>query len=168
MKKIHLIRHAKSSWADISLSDIERPLNDRGISTCRLMAEHIYKAGCIFDNVFSSPAVRARSTIEIIADCLEDMEITWETEEDLYTFSSDSLIEWCRNIDESMSEIVMVGHNPAFTDFANRLGRSRIDNIPTCGYVQMQSENECLWHEIPDAPFKINTFLRPKKLIKDL
>ena len=77
MKKNHIIRHAKSSWADSTLEDIERPLNKRGLKSCRIMARKIAKTGCLFNNVFCSPAVRAQSTIENISKHLKDLDIRW-------------------------------------------------------------------------------------------
>lgn len=67
MKRLHLIRHAKSSWSSGSLADIDRPLNQRGLKSCVLMAPQIVKAGCSFEHVFCSPAVRAQSTLENLA-----------------------------------------------------------------------------------------------------
>lgn len=166
MKKIHLIRHAKSSWEDESLADIDRPLNERGIRTCRFMAQHIYNAGCHFDNVFCSPAVRARSTLELINRYITEMNIQWQIEEELYTYDSDDLLKWCRSVDESISEFLIVGHNPALTDLCNELSNSDIKNIPTCGYVQLVVRKDCRWREISEVSVELTTFLRPKKLMK--
>ena len=164
MRKIHLLRHAKSSWADESLADIDRPLNKRGIRTCRFMAQHIYDAGCCFDRVFCSPAVRAQSTIELISRCLPDVDVRWQITEDLYGADSEDLRAWCRSLDESIAEFLIIGHNPTLTDFCNDLSGRCIENIPTCGYVQLTASKGCQWQEITDASFELTTFLRPKEL----
>lgn len=166
MKKIHLIRHAKSSWKDDSLTDIDRPLNTRGIRTCRFMARHIYNAGCCFDNVFCSPAVRAQSTIELISRLIREINIEWNTDAELYTFDSENLFKWFGSHDESISELLMIGHNPALTDFCNELSNSNISNIPTCGYVQLTIRKDCHWREISEVSAELTTFLRPKALKK--
>jgi phosphohistidine phosphatase len=166
MKRIHLIRHAKSSWKDESLADIDRPLNDRGIRTCRFTAQHIYNAGCCFNNVFCSPAVRAQSTIEFISRCITEINIQWQIEEELYTFDSEDLLKWCRSVDEAISELLIIGHNPALTDFCNELSNSNIKNIPTCGYVQLTARKDSCWREISEVSVELTTFLRPKKLMK--
>ncbi len=165
MKNIHLIRHAKSSWKDDTLADIDRPLNGRGIKTCRFMAQHIHAAGCHFSNVFCSPALRAKSTIELLGNAVSEIVIQWEVVDELYTFDSGNLHEWCRSRNESISEIVIVGHNPALTDFCNELCNSNILNIPTCGYAQLTASNDCLWKELSETPFELTTFLRPKELM---
>ncbi|WP_446008382.1 SixA phosphatase family protein [Candidatus Electrothrix sp.] len=167
MKKIHLIRHAKSSWKEDALADIARPLNKRGIKACRFMAQHILDAGCSFDNVFCSPAVRAQLTIELINSCLEGLDITWHTEERLYTFDSDPVFAWCRTVDESVSELVIVGHNPALTDFCNVLTNGNLKNIPTCGYAQLTLKKKCRWRKLAEGSAELTEFLRPKKLMKN-
>ena len=164
MKKIHLIRHAKSSWKDASLADIDRPLNKRGIRTCQFMAQHISNAGCCFDHVFCSPAVRAQSTIELIAGAIPELKIKWRTEAELYTFDSGHLMEWFDSRDESISEIAIIGHNPAFTEVCNELSKGNIHNIPTCGYVQLAIPDGCLWGQISNVTAEIKAFLRPKEL----
>lgn len=165
MKTIHLIRHAKSSWDDVLLSDIERPLNHRGINSCMIMASHIHEAGCDFTHVFCSPAVRAQSTIELIADSLVEMNINWQVEEELYTFDSNNLLHWCQSLDDSLSEIVIVAHNPALTDFCNELSDADIQNIPTCGYVQLSSASCYEWWGLVDMRFELSVFLTPKGMM---
>ena len=165
MKKIHLIRHAKSSWKDASLADIDRPLNKRGKKSCRFMARHIADAGCCFDHVFCSPAVRAQATIKRISRTL-DTEIQWRTEEELYTFDSGVIFAWCRSLDESISEPLIIGHNPAMTDFSNALGNSTVENVPTCGYVQLVIKKECRWRGLAEGAAELAVLLRPKTLIR--
>jgi phosphohistidine phosphatase len=166
MKKIHLIRHAKSSWKDASLADIDRPLNKRGRKTCHFMAQHILDAGCCFDYVFCSPAVRAQATIALLNSSLEDVDIEWHTKKKLYTFDSGVLFAWCRSLDESISEPLIIGHNPAVTDFCNALSNSRVENVPTCGYVQLVVKEACRWQELAAGAAELAVLLRPKKLMR--
>jgi phosphohistidine phosphatase len=162
VKKIHLIRHAKSSWDDPSLNDIERPLNPKGIKSCGVMASHILDAGCQFTSIFCSPAVRAQSSIELISQSIPEISIQWQTEQDLYCFDSGSLYDWCRVQDDSLSELVIVGHNPALTDFCNELSSSDLKNIPTCGYVQLTALSKSSWQEISETGFELTSFIKPK------
>lgn len=166
MKKIHLIRHAKSSREDESLADIDRPLNERGVRACRFMARQMYNAGCPFENVFCSPALRARTTITLIRESLAELDIQWQIAEALYTADSHDLLKWCRSADESISALVLIGHNPALTDFCNELSHGQVRNIPTCGYVQLTARKKWRWRAISAASFELTAFLRPKKLMK--
>ncbi|MGB5687233.1 MAG: histidine phosphatase family protein [Candidatus Electrothrix sp.] len=169
MKKIHLIRHAKSSWEDDSLGDIARPLNKRGKKTCRAMAQHIADAGCCFDHIFCSPAARAQATIERISKSLNlnlEVGLQWQTAEQLYTFESEFLLAWCRTLDESIIEPLIIGHNSALTDFCNAISNSTVKNIPTCGYAQLSLNKDCSWQELAEGAAELTVFLRPKKMIK--
>ncbi|MDQ1339890.1 MAG: phosphohistidine phosphatase, partial [Campylobacterota bacterium] len=67
MKKLYIIRHAKSSWGDAELNDFERPLNKRGKSNAPMMGERLKKKGVMPDIIISSLAKRAKSTAEMIA-----------------------------------------------------------------------------------------------------
>ncbi|MGC1306409.1 MAG: histidine phosphatase family protein [Phormidesmis sp.] len=161
MKKLHLIRHAKSSHTDGSLADIDRPLNQRGVESCRVMAPQIVKAGCGFEHVFCSPAVRAQSTIEQIAQNLPEKGIQWQLDNALYTFNAQDLLAWCQALDSSRVEVVIVGHNNALTDFCNHVSDRPIDNLPTCGYVQLVLKVSS-WQALSTNSAELLSFLRPK------
>ncbi|MEM9946087.1 MAG: histidine phosphatase family protein [Cyanobacteria bacterium P01_D01_bin.36] len=175
MKRLHLIRHAKSSWSSGAIADIERPLNKRGLKSCALMAEQMVKAGCPFEPIFCSPAVRAQSTIENIAYKIEALsasskalqeklgrsEVTWQTDPALYTFEMQDLLAWCQQLNNSFSEAVVVGHNSALTDFVNTVSDQHLDNLPTCGYVQLLLNIE-KWQDLSSGTGEVLSLLTPK------
>lgn len=161
MKKLHLIRHAKSSWSDGSLADIERPLNKRGLKSCEVMAEQIVKAGCAFEHVFCSPALRAQSTIENLCAQLTTKEISWQIDQALYTFEVRDLLAWCQGLDDSLTEVVVVGHNSALTDLINMVGDQPLENLPTCGYVQL-ALGDRTWKDLSAGSTELLSFLKPK------
>lgn len=161
MKTIHLLRHAKSSWADPELPDIDRPLKTRGKHAALLMIEPIWKAGCRFDHVFCSPAKRARSTIRRMSKALKGDGIHWTVDVLLYTFEGDELLEWFQQLDDALDDVMVVGHNPAITELANRLGDEAIDNVPTCGYVQLVADIPS-WQQLQDGRAHTEAFLYPK------
>ena len=167
MKTIHIIRHAKSSWDQPNLPDIKRPLNGRGEYVSFAMAKVIYHAGCAFEHVFASPAVRAQATINNIAESLSsEVAITWQTDKQLYTFNSYELFDWLSGVDENIQELIIVGHNPALTDFCDELSDANILNIPTCGYVQLKCSEKVLWRDALQVKWQITTFLKPKEVLK--
>ena len=161
MKKIHLIRHGKSSWKDGSLSDHDRPLNKRGVKSCRIMAPHIQQAGCTFQHVYCSTAVRAESTIEHISLCLPGMDIHWQRDPALYTFSTHALFSWFRQLDEALTDVVVIGHNPALTDFCNQVSMSDIENLPTCSYAQLHFDGS--WKDLSTNSVELVCLLKPKQ-----
>ncbi len=162
MKTLHLIRHAKSSWKDKSLADIDRPLAPRGIRACAVMAAEIAKTGCDFSNVFTSPAQRAKETIENIAGNLKNISFTWTVADTLYTFSAHDLLAFCRNdLPEQIGQAVIVGHNPAFHDFCNRVGDTTIQKLPTGAYARLELEADS-WTDIGLRRMQLTVFLTPK------
>ncbi|WP_320044756.1 histidine phosphatase family protein [uncultured Desulfobacter sp.] len=163
MKTLHLIRHAKSSWKDEQLADIDRPLAPRGIRACAVMASEIAKTGCNFSNVFTSPAQRATETIERIAGYLKNISFTWTISEKLYTFSAHELLAFCRNdLPENINQAVIVGHNPAFHNFCNRMMTGPpLKKMPTCAYARLEMDANA-WNRIGPGTMRLTAFLTPK------
>nr|WP_320015118.1 histidine phosphatase family protein [uncultured Desulfobacter sp.] len=162
MKTLHLIRHAKSSWKDKNLADIDRPLAPRGIRACAVMAPEISKTGCDFSNVFTSPATRAKETIERIAGNLKGLSFTWTVAEKLYTFSAHDLLEFCRDdLPTNIDQAVIVGHNPAFHGFCNWVGDTTIEKLPTCAYARLELDADS-WTDIDPGRMRLTAFLTPK------
>ena len=160
LKKLHFLRHAKSSWDHGSLSDVERPLNKRGLLATRIMAEPMVEAGCSFKNIFTSPAVRACTTLENIASHLPRHDIKWKIDDDLYTFNAGALLDWCHALSSDLNDVMVVGHNPAITELTNRLTGADIINVPTCAYIQMEFEGD--WKDLDKNSAKHTKFLTPK------
>ncbi|QBY04947.1 phosphoglycerate mutase [Thalassotalea sp. HSM 43] len=167
MKILHLLRHAKSSWQQPELADVDRGLNDRGKRNCASMAREIAQAGYDFKHVYTSPAQRAQKTIELIAEHLTNdqtiEDLSWQTATALYTFDAEQLARFVESLDDAINEVMLVGHNPALTLFCNQLTNANIDNIPTCGYAQIKV-NALSWQHIADAPALLMYFVTPKML----
>lgn len=162
MKTLHLIRHAKSSWKDESLADIDRPLAPRGIRACAVMGPEIVKSGCDFSNVFTSPATRARETIERISGNLKGFSFTWTVAEKLYTFSARDLLAFCRDdLPANIDQAVIVGHNPAFHNFCNQMADTPIEKLPTCAYARLELDADA-WDVIGPGRMRLTALLTPK------
>lgn len=141
---------------------MKRPLNKRGIADIEVIATHLLEAACKFNHVVTSPARRAVSTIEHLSRQLPEQDIDWNVEQRLYTFEKSQLLEFVRSLDDSISELTIIGHNPAFTDFCNHVSDGQIKNIPTTGYVQLKSLSDIGWNEVRRDTFALSKFLRPK------
>ena len=134
-KELILIRHAKSSWADPSLADRDRPLNKRGKRNAPFMGKRLAEYNCIPGKIVSSPARRARKTARIIARQLSYPKKEIVLLEELYTSSIANLYGVLHRCEESITRLFLVGHNYVITDFCNELAGTDISNIPTCGVV---------------------------------
>jgi phosphohistidine phosphatase len=142
MKTLTILRHAKSSWSDAGLPDRERPLNPRGEKDAPVMAARINDAGIRPSLIMSSPAVRAWATAKIAARAISYPIEFLHREDDLYLANLDRLLDLFARQDNAFNSIMVVGHNPGLTEFANYLLPDVTDNIPTCGLVALNVETD--------------------------
>jgi phosphohistidine phosphatase len=159
MKQIYLVRHAKSSWNDVSVSDFDRPLNKRGQSDAPEMAQRAKSAGYIPEIIFSSPALRAKTTAEVFASTLGINEIIFV--EDLYLASASEIITTLQGVPEDRSSAMLFGHNPGMTEVVNALSNSDIENVPTCGFSHITFKTT-RWNDIREAGGALAHFDFPK------
>ncbi|NND16324.1 MAG: histidine phosphatase family protein [Eudoraea sp.] len=148
-KQLILIRHGKSSW-EYEVSDKDRPLKQRGIRDGHLVAAAFKEKMPVIDAVYSSPANRALHTCMII---MRDLAIPFEkltVTDGLYDFSGEGVMDFVNQLDPELNCVLIFGHNFAFTNVANQWGSVRIDNVPTSGLVQLQSDVD-EWKEIRGA-----------------
>lgn len=140
MRTLTLLRHAKSSWKDSSLADRDRPLNGRGKIDAPEMARRITAAGVRPSLIISSPAARAWKTARIVAREIGYPPEFLQRDQRLYLASPATLAAVLAEQDAGFHNIMLVGHNPGLTDFANRLLPGLTSNIPTCGVVSLDLE----------------------------
>jgi phosphohistidine phosphatase len=160
MKKLILVRHAKSSWNEPGLSDRDRPLNDRGERDAPKMGERLAKEGVKPDVILSSPAVRALATAQIIAGKLDFRRKDIRVDERLYLADADDLLEVIRELDDEAKRVMLVGHNPGLADLAHRCS-STISDMPTCA-VAMFGFDAKSWADVGDGSPATATLLTPK------
>jgi phosphohistidine phosphatase len=145
MKTLLIVRHAKSSWDSAIISDIDRPLNERGKRDAPAMAQRLVKAGVKIDLFVSSPAKRAGATAEFFArefgrkgkNEVSVADILFVPE--LYHASPQVFTEVIAGLDDSYNSAAMFSHNPGITSFVNTLTAVRVDNMPTCGVFAVTS-----------------------------
>lgn len=163
MKTIFIVRHAKSSWDDPTLSDHERPLSKVGIRKTKIIVEYLKKNEIKPELFKSSSANRALSTAELIAKGLGYPLDKIEVEESLYHASSETIFDELYMLPNSVNSVMIFGHNPTFTSFVNKFLTPQIDNIPTTGLVSVSFETD-EWEKINLVDFKINFVVTPKML----
>lgn len=111
MKTILILRHAKSSWKHSELSDHDRPLNKRGKREAPQMGRLIKEKGLLPDIILSSTALRARDTVQIVAEnCGYDGEIRFIP--DLYRADSEDFLGILQSLEDRYNTVMLVGHNP--------------------------------------------------------
>ena len=121
MKTLLLVRHAKSSWNDSEISDIDRPLKQIGVKNALLIATKIKEKKIFPDFLITSPAVRAASTALIFARTLSYPLQRMVINEIVYDFSKDALFPLLHATDDKFDTVMLVGHDPALTYLLNDL-----------------------------------------------
>lgn len=137
MKVLSLIRHAKSSWKFEGLADVDRPLNNRGRGDAAVMGRFLAQSGFAPERWICSNAVRAIRTAEVIAEAVNFPTAGIEIEKAFYHNTIDGMLTLLRATAEHVRWVAAVGHNPLLTDLANYLGTDPIENVPTCGVVEL-------------------------------
>lgn len=163
MKTLTILRHAKSSWSDASLSDHDRPLNRRGERDAPIMAERLRHAGIRPSLIISSPAVRAWTTARAIAKEISYPVEFLQREKELYHAGLSRLLRILAEQDDGFNSILMVGHNPGLTEFANFMVPGLTDNIPTCGFVSVTAASND-WIFDDGSEFELAVYDYPKRI----
>ncbi|GLS27986.1 hypothetical protein GCM10007877_37050 [Marinibactrum halimedae] len=133
------MRHAKSSWKSSELEDRYRPLSARGIKDipvmCKRLQKHVDQQPNSVDKILSSPAVRASQLAESV---VKSLGAPLEYGEDLYVFDANGLDKMVSALPDTLKSVVLIGHNPAITDWVNRVCENAlIFNVPTAGFVSL-------------------------------
>lgn len=133
MKRLTLVRHAKSSWKHPDLADFDRPLNKRGDHDAPIMGQRLVQRQIAPELLISSPAKRAITTAHIIAQ-----EIGYPVEkivldQNIYEAGVSDLLNVLQAVDNAFDSVMLFGHNPGLTSLSTYLTDYQIDNIPTCG-----------------------------------
>lgn len=157
MKTLFFIRHGKSSRDDESLSDSERPLKPRGEKDAGMMAKIIRKRGIVPEQIVSSPAKRALDTAKIFSSFLDYGKKKIEVNDLLYFGGAENIFNVIRRFDNEHKTVFIFGHNPDFTELANRFSEKKIDNVPTCGVVGVEF-NVASWKDVSSSNGQLTFF----------
>jgi phosphohistidine phosphatase len=163
MKTIYIVRHAKSSWDAIDMPDEQRPLMDKGKKRTVKVIDYFHKNDIKVDCIISSHAVRALETAKILAYGLEYPIENIKIDSHLYYADGDGILSQIYDLPERFNAVMIVGHNPALTDFVNEFLESPLENLPTSGVISFTFETD-QWVGMPQASRKTNFILFPKEL----
>jgi len=120
-RRIVVVRHAKSSRNEPALQDKDRPLNARGERDAAKMGERLAKIGVKPDLILSSPARRALTTAEIVANKLDYNPKNILVDDRLYGVDADDLLDVIRKLGDKSKRVMLFGHNPELTELGHRL-----------------------------------------------
>lgn len=132
-KTLVIIRHGKSSWDYLNISDLDRPLKEIGITNTIIIAKKLTEKKIRPDLIISSPANRALHTALIVS-----RETFYPVEKiainpTLYSENENQIIDLIYNTPDNINTLFIFGHNPVFTEIANYFLHQKIPNLPTSG-----------------------------------
>lgn len=162
MKRLFLIRHAKSSWSDPSRVDFDRPLNKRGKRDAPFMGKRLAEYSIRPDLVVSSSAKRAQKTARLVCREIDYPKEAIVFTEKLYTSDLFQFTGIIRNTSETVASLALVGHNYVITECAEWLTGRAIVNIPTSGIVGIELDIK-KWREVVEQSGTLLFFDYPKK-----
>jgi phosphohistidine phosphatase len=167
MRRLYLLRHAKSSWKDTSLPDHDRPLAGRGRRAAKAIASHLREQGIEPELLLCSTARRARETLDRIEPGLGTPTIRVERE--LYAASAPTLLERLRSVPDTVESVMLIGHNPGLQDLAADLARPS----PTVSELATKYPTAALatlvfpassWKELDHDSAELVALVRPREL----
>lgn len=175
MKRLTLLRHAKSSWDDAVTRDFDRPLNEKGKRAAAIIGKFIKRNDLAFDQVLASPAVRVIETLEQVEPASGlSFEPQWDRK--IYLASSVTLIDVLRGANADADHVLMVGHNPGLEDLIFDLvpddgsseARGDVEiKYPTAALAELSLDIEN-WSDIKDSCAALDRFTRPRDLDPEL
>jgi phosphohistidine phosphatase len=165
MKTIYFVRHAKSSWDDAMLEDHDRPLNARGKRDAPVMANRLADLEVVVDGLVSSTAKRAKETSEAFRRALNIPAANCQYDRSLYHAWPAGIEKRVQDMPDNWSTVLFFGHNPGYTDLANRLQHNAyIGNVPTCGIIMVQADID-KWEEFSFAQARRAGYFYPKQKV---
>jgi phosphohistidine phosphatase len=163
MKKLLILRHAKSSWAEPDLADFDRPLNERGSQAARFMGSLIAKEGLAPELIVSSPAERAKNTAELVVQG-GILEADIKFEDKIYEASPHSLLQIASELDDDADAVMLVGHNPGIESFIKLL-TGVYEPMPTAALAVIDLKIDH-WEDIAAGSAELLDVIRPKDRLK--
>ena len=163
MKTLYLIRHAKSSWGEIGSLDIDRSLDERGHRDAPKMAQKLKDLGVKPSLILTSPAKRAFTTAQYFAKAFQIADESIVVEDDIYEADVTDIQYIVKNLPAEARTVLMFGHNPTFTYFANIYNDEIIDNLPTCGVVKIDVGTEG-WSKFSENTANVVDYFFPKNI----
>ena len=158
-----IMRHAKSSWDDMHLSDHERPLNKRGKHDAPMMGERLKEERYACDLIISSSAKRAHTTAKAVAAALGYAKEDIRIEPTLYMASIEDYLRVIATVDEDINHLMIVSHNPGSEEIIDYLTHQTFEKFPTAAYALLEVEGS--WDDMQSV--KMVRYDYPKSIVSE-
>jgi phosphohistidine phosphatase len=165
MKYLYLARHAKSDWNTPTLSDFDRPLNQRGLNDAKRMGERLAKLDWIPQRILCSPAERAKQTGELFCQYAKISRDVMNWKKEIYACNASMLLKLISSVPESVNSLMLIGHNPAIEwlllDLCSDVPAKASGKIVTTANIAKISLSEH-WDNLQGNGGQLVDLLRPK------
>lgn len=170
MKRLILLRHAKSGWDDPVARDYDRPLNDRGRVAAASIGHWAGQNDVTVDSIVASPAVRCTETLDLFQPAARMATIEPHWDRRIYLASSATLIDVLRDLGDDDTSVLMCGHNPGMEDLILDLvpddGSSPLrdlaeEQFPTAGLATIELD-VAHWRDVDNRCGRLVHFMRPR------
>lgn len=161
MKTLLLMRHAKAAPSTAGVADFDRPLLEDGREAAALVGSFLKREKFTVDAVLSSPAVRARETVESVLQAAE-MSLKVRADQRLYEGGSPLLVEVLAEVEDDLRTVLLVGHNPVLEEVVQQLTEESVHLSP--GALTHIELDAAKWSEIHAAKHKLCRVVRPQEL----
>ncbi len=171
MKTVYLLRHAKSSWKQDGIADIDRPLAKRGRSAAKAMRRHLAEKKLQPAQILCSPSRRTRDTLAIIQGAFATA-VPIRFEKGIYMADPQTLLRRLKRLGDTVGSVMIVGHNPGLAQLALGLSDGRDSEarrdlavkFPTCALAVIRSE-AARWSDLEIGGASLDAFVRARDLI---
>jgi len=171
VRRILLFRHAKSSWKDTSLDDIDRPLAGRGRKATKAMGRYVADHDLRPAIILCSTAARTRETLERSGKALA-RNVPTRFEDGLYHAGPTALLDRLRRLDDTLPSAMLIGHNPGLEELASALAgngdagplASMNEKFPTGALAVFDADVEA-WKDLRPGCARLERFVRPRDLV---
>jgi phosphohistidine phosphatase len=171
MKTLTLFRHAKSGWDSPVSRDFDRPINERGTKSARIMGLHLRDLGWRFDHVVASPAIRCTETLETFWEGYgRILHPAWDRR--VYLASGAVLLDVVNELPDEAERVMMCGHNPGLEDLIfmlvpDKKGDELRDQVeikfPTASVAELQLDVDS-WADVREGMASFTRLIRPRDL----
>ncbi|MBO9517071.1 MAG: histidine phosphatase family protein [Porphyrobacter sp.] len=171
MKRLGLLRHAKSDWSDMSQRDFDRGLNNRGRRGAAIVGEHIRDHAVHWDLLLASPAERVKRTIDAAR-----LQIPIQWDEHIYLAESSTLIHVLQGVEGDPEAVLLAGHNPGLQELVfdlvaaeneNALFAEVAEKYPTATFAVLELTID-RWADCQPGCGKLVHLVRPRDLDPEL
>lgn len=163
IKTLFLLRHAKASPIVAGMDDFDRPLHDEGRKAAELIGQLLSSRGVTLDLVLSSPAVRARETIDVVLKAAR-LEAELRYDQRIYEGGPVQLLEIISQIEDDRHPVMMVGHNPSFEELLQAL-TGQAEHL-SAGALAKIVFDTATWREVQEKKGRLDWVMQPKELLK--